>query len=128
MLLKKGVIDETLKQPVTVQLSSKVTFARVPEASFTCFRRVSHTFRMRPIHVPDASPSGKKGAWHSHTSCWSFIVRFCTCMDASRAHSGCILRTSQTCPACVSDAFKCYLGAELYRTYQQMFMLLHIFS
>ena len=63
---------------VTIQLSSKVTFAHVPDTSCTCFR-------MRPTCFLEASQSGKKRVWqliksllqlyckvlhlHGHVSC-----------------------------------------------------------
>jgi len=95
----------------TVQLSSKVTFARVSDASCTHFRCVLHAFRMRP------RLGFKKGVWHSCTSRCSFIARFCACTDTSCAHSRYILCASQTRPARVSDTFEHYLGAELYCNY-----------
>ena len=66
--------------PLTVQLSSKVTFAHVSDASHTC-----------SVHAP----VWQKGAWHSHTSCCSFIVRFCACMDTSHVRPRCVLHTFQ---------------------------------
>ena len=66
-----------------IQLSSKVTFACIPDV-----------FCMH---------SGKK-AWQLCKSCCSFIMRFCACMDASCARFGHILHASQTCPAHVLDA------------------------
>ena len=49
----------------TVQLSCKVTFARIPDVSCMHFRRVSYTFWTRSTCVLDASPSDEKGAWCS---------------------------------------------------------------
>ena len=54
-----------------VQLSSKITFARVPDLSCTRSRCVPHL--------------AKKGK-----SRCSFFTRFCACMDASHARSGCV--------------------------------------
>ena len=81
-----------------------------------CFRRVSHAFRARTARILDASPSGKKGAWHSRTSCCSFIARLCTCTDTSCVHSRRVLHTFQARLECVSNVFERYLGAELYCT------------
>ena len=55
----------------------------------TRFRRVSHAFWTRPS-------SSEKGAWHSRTSCCSFIARFCACMDASHVRPRRILHAFQT--------------------------------
>jgi len=56
----------------------------------------SHTFQTHLARVPAAPPSGEKGAWHSHTSCCSFIARFCACTDASRVNRRRILHAFQT--------------------------------
>ena len=86
----------------------------IPSAPRLC----SQVSQMHPARVPDTShrmcsghiPHLTKKAWQSRTSCCSFIMRFCTCMDASRVHFSRISHASQTCPAC-----KRYLGAKLYR-------------
>ena len=62
----------------TVQLSPKVTF-------HTCPRHVMLAFQMHRTHNLDASHIRQKRAWHLRTSCWSFVARFCVCMDASCA-------------------------------------------
>ena len=49
-----------------------------------CLECVPDTSRTRFVRFP----FWKKGVWHSHTSCCSFITRFYTCTDASRAGSG----------------------------------------
>ena len=82
----------------------------------TCFRRVLHTFWVLPAHALGTSPSGKKGAWFSRMSCCSFIARFYACTDASCVRPRRVLHAFQVCLARVSDAFKPYLGAELYCT------------
>ena len=81
---------------------SSAPFALVPDASCTYFSCVLHVSRI-----------WQKRAWHSCTSCCSFIMRFCACTDVSHACYGCVSRASQTCPACISDA--CEVGAELCR-------------
>ena len=57
-----------------------------------------------PRRIPDLV----KRAWQLHKSCCSFIIRFCTCMDASHACSGCVLR--QTC-ANVTLKLSCTVGS-----------------
>jgi len=69
---------------------------------------------MRLACVLAASLSGKKRAWHSRTSCCSFIVKFCTCTDASCVRPRRVLHAFQARLARVSDAFERYLKAELY--------------
>ena len=65
-----------------LQLSSKVTFARVSDTSRSCFV---------------CTPVWQKGAWHSCTSCCSFSARFCACTDASCMHPRCVLHAFQMC-------------------------------
>ena len=73
------------------QLSSgrKYSTAQLQGNVRTRFRRVSHAFWTRPS-------SSEKGAWHSRTSCCSFIARFCACMDASHVRPRRILHAFQT--------------------------------
>ena len=68
-------------QIYTVQLSSKAMFARIQNTPLMHPRRVLHASCMC---------SGWKRAWQLIKSCCSFIMRFCTCMDVSCVHSGCV--------------------------------------
>ena len=76
-----------------VQLSFKVIFAHVPDMSYTHFRCVPDVSCTHILHLA-------KRAWHSCTSCCSFIARFVL----ARTH---LVHIPDTC--------RCYLGAELYR-------------
>jgi len=76
----------------TVQLSSKVTFAYVSDASHMC--------------------SGRAPVWQKRGVALTYVL-LQLYHEVLRLH-GRVARASQTRPACVSDEFGCYLGAELY--------------
>ena len=81
-------------QYYTVQLSSKVTFARVSDASRT--------------------RSGRAPVWRKRGVAHTYVL-LQLYREVLRLH-GRVSRASQTRPARVSDAFGRYLGAELYCT------------
>ena len=96
LLLKSArPINFLPSSPDMVQLRSKQTFARVQ----THPASISDTSCMRPT-------SGKKGMAFTYISLQLYH-------KVLLLH-GRILHTSQTCPACVLDACRRYLGAELY--------------
>ena len=66
----------------------------------TCPRHILHAFQTRPAHTLNASHIWQKRVWHSRAS---FIVWFCSCMNASSVCSGHVSCASQMHPACISD-------------------------
>ena len=76
----------------TAQLSSKVTFAHISDASHT--------------------RSGRTPIWRKRGVALTYVL-LQLYRKVLHLH-GRILRASQTRPARVSDVFRCYLGAELY--------------
>ena len=74
-----------------VQLRSKETFARVQTHPASISGTSCKHFR----YILHASHIWKKRAWHSHTSCCSFVTKFCSCMDASCMHPRRVLHAFQ---------------------------------
>jgi len=95
-----------LISPIMLQLSSKVMFACVPDASCTRFRCILHKFQTCPA-------SGKK--WHgTHVRLAAALSRGFALHGLSHAHSGCVSHMFRMCLRCVLDVCGYYLGAELY--------------
>jgi len=107
----------------TVQLSSKVTFAHIPDAFCMHPRCVFHMFRTCPARILNVSCVWQERAWQLIKSCCSLSQGFVlawTCLvcilDASYVHFGCIWLSFWMCLACALDTCEHYLGAEPYHT------------
>ena len=69
---------------LTVQLSSKITFAHIPDAPCRHSRRVLYEFQMLRTHVLDASHVDASRAWPRHV-----LHPFQTCL-VSVSRAGCV--------------------------------------